>query len=233
VELVFDRAVKLIVGLGNPGKAYEKNRHNVGFHVVDLLAARHGMRFDVKQGKAKIALGTVQLVASPAALSQAGEPGSPAPISPAIPSVRVAIAKPQTFMNESGQGVGGLVRFFKIDPADMLVIFDDLDLPLGVLRLRAAGGAGGHNGMRSIIAALGSDGFPRLRVGIDRPPGRMDPAAYVLQDFTRLQEEVMLQVRDQAVAACEHWLAFGITSAMNAFNAKGPTGDGSQPPEDV
>jgi PTH1 family peptidyl-tRNA hydrolase len=136
-------------------------------------------------------------------------------------------------MNESGQGAGGLVRFFKIDPVDMLVIFDDLDLPLGVLRLRASGGAGGHNGMRSIIAALGSDGFPRLRIGIDRPPGRMDPAAYVLQDFTQQQEEVMLRVRDQAVVACEHWLAFGITSAMNAFNAKGPTGDGTQPSEDL
>lgn len=226
--------MKLIVGLGNPGKPYEKNRHNVGFHVVDLLAARHGLRFDVKQGKAKIALGAVQLASAPApAFPGAEDPDLASPILPVIRSVRVAIAKPQTFMNESGQAVGGLIRFFKIDPADMLVIVDDLDLPLGVLRLRATGGSGGHNGMRSILAALGSDGFSRLRIGIDRPPGRMDPAAYVLQDFTRQQEEVMVQVRDQAVVACDHWLAYGIASAMNAFNARGLPGDGSQLPEDL
>ena len=121
--------------------------------------------------------------------------------------------------------MGELARFYKVEPTDVLVIFDDLDLPLGVLRLRASGGSGGHNGMRSIIAALGSDEFPRLRIGIDRPPGRMDPAAYVLQDFSRQQEEVMVQVREQAVAACEHWLAFGITSAMNVFNTRGTVGD--------
>jgi PTH1 family peptidyl-tRNA hydrolase len=222
--------MKLIVGLGNPGKPYEKNRHNVGFHVVELLAARHGLRFDVKQGKAKVALGAIQLVSVPlASVSQAEAPGQAVQIQSAVQTIRVAIAKPQTFMNESGQGVGGLARFYKVEPTDVLVIFDDLDLPLGVLRLRASGGSGGHNGMRSIIAALGSDEFPRLRIGIDRPPGRMDPAAYVLQDFSRQQEEVMVQVRDQAVAACEHWLAFGITSAMNVFNTRGLVGDDVQP----
>ena len=222
--------MKLIVGLGNPGKPYEKNRHNVGFHVAELLAARHGLRFDVKQGKTKVALGTIQLVSVPlASVSQAEAPGQAVQIQSAVQTIRVAIAKPQTFMNESGQGVGGLARFYKVKPTDVLVIFDDLDLPLGVLRLRASGGSGGHNGMRSIIAALGSDEFPRLRIGIDRPPGRMDPAAYVLQDFSRQQEEVMVQVRDQAVAACEHWLAFGITSAMNVFNTRGSVGDDVQP----
>ena len=222
--------MKLIVGLGNPGKPYEKNRHNVGFHVVELLAARHGLRFDVKQGKAKVAFGTIQLVSVPLeSVSQAEAPGQAVQIQSAVQTIRVAIAKPQTFMNESGQGVGGLARFYKVDPTDVLVIFDDLDLPLGVLRLRASGGSGGHNGMRSIISALGSDEFPRLRIGIDRPPGRMDPAAYVLQDFSRQQEEVMVQVRDQAVAACEHWLAFGITSAMNVFNTRGSVGDDVQP----
>ena len=222
--------MKLIVGLGNPGKPYEKNRHNVGFHVVELLAARHGLRFDVKQGKTKVALGTIQLVSVPLSPAfQADAPGQAVPIQPAVQAIRVAIAKPQTFMNLSGQGVGELARFYKVDPSDVLVVFDDLDLPLGVLRLRASGGSGGHNGMRSIIAALGSDEFPRLRIGIDRPPGRMDPAAYVLQDFSRQQEEVMVQVRDQAVAACEHWLAFGITSAMNVFNTRGSIGDDVQP----
>ena len=222
--------MKLIVGLGNPGKPYEKNRHNVGFHVAELLAARHGLRFDVKQGKTKVALGAIQLVSVPLSSAfQAEAPGQPGQIQPAVQVIRVAIAKPQTFMNLSGQGVGEVARFYKVEPFDVLVIFDDLDLPLGVLRLRASGGSGGHNGMRSIIAALGSDEFPRLRIGIDRPPGRMDPAAYVLQDFSRQQEEVMVQVRDQAVAACEHWLAFGITSAMNVFNTRGSVADGTQP----
>ena len=222
--------MKLIVGLGNPGKPYEKNRHNVGFHVAELLAARHGLRFDVKQGKTKVALGAIQLVSVPLASAfQAEAPGQLGQIQPAVQVVRVAIAKPQTFMNLSGQGVGEVARFYKVEPFDVLVIFDDLDLPLGVLRLRASGGSGGHNGMRSIIAALGSDEFPRLRIGIDRPPGRMDPAAYVLQDFSRQQEDVMVQVRDQAVTACEHWLAFGITSAMNVFNTRGSVGDDVQP----
>jgi PTH1 family peptidyl-tRNA hydrolase len=229
VDLVFDCAVKLIIGLGNPGKTYEKNRHNVGFHVADLFAARHGLRFDAKLGKAKVALGTVQLALAPSPALQAGEQVNAPAAQSMIQVVRIAVAKPQTFMNESGQAVGGLARFYQVDPADMLVIFDDLDLPLGILRLRAAGGSGGHNGMRSIIAALGTDGFPRLRIGIDRPPGRMDPAAYVLQDFSREQQEVMVQVRDQAVAACEHWLVFGITSAMNAFNIRGTAGDEPQP----
>ena len=222
--------MKLIIGLGNPGKPYEKNRHNVGFQVAELLAARHGLRFDVKQGKTKVALGTIQLVSVPlSSVSQAEAPDQAGQIQPAVQTIRVAIAKPQTFMNLSGQGVGDLARFYKVEPSDVLVIFDDLDLPLGVLRLRASGGSGGHNGVRSIIAALGSDEFPRLRIGIDRPPGRMDPAAYVLQDFSRQQEEVMVQVRDQAVAACEHWLAFGITSAMNVFNTRGTVGDEMQP----
>jgi PTH1 family peptidyl-tRNA hydrolase len=221
--------MKLIVGLGNPGKTYEKNRHNVGFHVADLLAARHGLRFDAKQGKAKVALGTIQLALAPSFAFRAEEQGGAALFQPEIQAIRIVLAKPQTFMNESGQAVGGLARFYKVAPADMLVIFDDLDLPLGVIRLRASGGSGGHNGMRSIIAALGTDEFPRLRVGIDRPPGRMDPAAYVLQDFSREQEETMVQVRDQAARACEYWLAYGITSAMNAFNVRGTPGDEAQP----
>jgi PTH1 family peptidyl-tRNA hydrolase len=198
--------------------------------VAELLAARHGLRFDVKQGKTKVALGAIQLVSVPLSSAfQAEAPGQAGQIQSAVQAIRVAIAKPQTFMNLSGQGVGELARFYKVEPSDVLVIFDDLDLPLGVLRLRASGGSGGHNGMRSIIAALGSDEFPRLRIGIDRPPGRMDPAAYVLQDFSRQQEEVMVQVRDQSVAACEHWLAFGITSAMNVFNTRGSIGDDVQP----
>lgn len=213
--------MKLIVGLGNPGKQYERNRHNVGFQCVDLLAQRHGLRFDISKGKAKVALGAIQLPAAqpalPAPVAASDEPAAPA--APPVPQVeRVLLAKPQTFMNLAGQSVAALVRFYKVAPADLLVIFDDLDLPLGKLRLRAAGGSGGHNGMKSIIQELGTDQFPRLRIGIGRPPGQMDPADYVLQDFSPAEEEVMAQVREQAVAACEHWLAYGIVAAMNAFN---------------
>ncbi|MCS6842910.1 MAG: aminoacyl-tRNA hydrolase [Caldilineales bacterium] len=212
--------MKLIVGLGNPGKQYERNRHNVGFQCVDLLAQRHGLRFDIAKGKAKVALGAVQLPTpqplAPAPSALGAEPSSAAP---ALPQVqRVLLAKPQTFMNLAGQSVAALVRFYKVAPADLLVIFDDLDLPLGKLRLRAAGGSGGHNGMKSIIQALGTDQFPRLRIGIGRPPGQMDPADYVLQDFSPAEEEVMAPVRERAAEACEHWLAYGIEAAMNAFN---------------
>lgn len=224
--------MKMIVGLGNPGKSYEKNRHNIGFHCVDALAEKHGMRFDVKKGNAKVALGTVQMatVAVPdaEALGQPATTGAAQGDSRSLATMqlhRVVLAKPQTFMNLSGRSVAALARFYKIALPDMLVIFDDLDLPLGVVRLRASGGSGGHNGMKSIIAELGSNEFPRLRMGIGRPPGRMDPAAYVLQDFSAQQVEVMAQARDLAVAACEHWLAYGIESAMNAFNARSAAGE--------
>lgn len=210
--------MKLIAGLGNPGKQYEKNRHNVGFQIVDLLAGRHSLRFDARQGKAKVALGNIDV--------QTGVQQSPISLEPDAPTVsravfqpqRVVLAKPQTFMNLVGPSVAALLRFYKIALADLLVIYDDLDLPLGALRLRPSGGAGGHNGIKSIIGALGSGDFARLRVGIDRPPGRMDPAAYVLQDFSAAQEEIMIRTRELAADACQHWLAHGIVSAMNAFN---------------
>lgn len=193
--------MKMIVGLGNPGAAYKNNRHNIGFQCVDLLAARHGLKFDVKRAKAVAAVGTLQLL-------------------PADP-VRVALVKPQAFMNVSGPSVSSLLHFYKIALTDLLVLYDDLDLPLGAIRLRASGSAGGHNGMKSIIQSVGSNEFARLRIGIDRPPGRMDPAAYVLQDFSPQQEVVMEQTRPEVVDACEHWLVNGITSAMNVYNSRG------------
>jgi PTH1 family peptidyl-tRNA hydrolase len=210
--------MKLIVGLGNPGKQYERNRHNVGFQIVDLVAEQHGLRFDSKQGKAKVALGAFSMPAVAERVAVSTDADAPVVARPTMQLARVALAKPQTFMNLVGSSVQALLRFYKIDPADLLVIYDDLDLPLGALRLRATGGSGGHNGMRSLIGALGSGDFNRLRVGIDRPPGRMDPAAYVLQDFSAQQEEVMALTRRRAVDACQYWLAHGITSAMNAFN---------------
>jgi peptidyl-tRNA hydrolase, PTH1 family len=210
--------MKLIAGLGNPGKPYQLNRHNVGFQIVDLLAERHGLRFDVKQGKANAALGVISVQVGAAQVPLSPEADALIASRPVLQPLRVVLAKPQTFMNLVGPSVQALLRFYKIDPADLLVIYDDLDLPLGTLRLRATGGAGGHNGMKSIIGALGSGDFNRLRVGIDRPPGHMDPAAYVLQDFSAEQEDVMARAREQAADACQHWLAYGVTAAMNAYN---------------
>ena len=185
--------MKMIVGLGNPGTRYERNRHNIGFQIVDELAKVQSLSFDKIQYKTKIASGWI------------GEQ-------------RLLIVKPQTYMNLSGAAVQPLATYYKVDPADLIVVFDDLDLPTGKLRLRPFGGAGGHNGMKSIIQRLGTDQFPRMRIGIERPPGRMDPAAYVLQDFSSSEEEIMVQVRDRARQALENWLAAGIDVAMNAFN---------------
>lgn len=187
----------LIVGLGNPGSRYARNRHNLGFQVLDRLAARHDLRFDRSQKQALVAQGTI-----------AGQ--------------RVLLAKPQTYMNASGEAVAPLARFYQIPLDRVMVIFDDLDLPLGTLRLRPGGGAGGHNGMRSIIHHLGSDAFPRLRIGIGRPPGRMAPTAYVLQDFRPEEEAEMAIVREQAADAIELWLSEGLPAAMNRYNAGGP-----------
>lgn len=209
--------MQMIVGLGNPGKRYEKNRHNIGFQCIDLLAARHGLRIDQNRGRAKVTVAILKFVvqAPPAARDDEGELAA---LQPSTVIQRVVLAKPQTFMNVAGQSVAALAQFYRIAPTDILVIFDDLDLPLGSLRLRASGSSGGHNGMKSIIRELGTDGFPRLRVGIDRPPGRMDPADYVLQDFSPAQEEVMATTRPQAADACEAWLAHGIVAAMNSYN---------------
>ncbi len=186
--------IKMIVGLGNPGPRYAQNRHNVGFQIVDELAAQHGLSFDKRQFKALIASGRID-------------------------GQRVLLVKPQTYMNLSGEAVQPLVSYYKVELEDLMVVFDDMDLPVGVIRLRPFGGAGGHNGMKSIINRLGSNRFPRLRVGIGRPPGRMDPAAYVLQDFSADEESLMAPVRDRAVQALETWLNSGIDAAMNAFNA--------------
>jgi PTH1 family peptidyl-tRNA hydrolase len=185
--------MKFVVGLGNPGLRYAHNRHNVGFQIVDAFAAAHGLRFDRFQFKARVADGRLD-------------------------DQRFLLVKPQNFMNLSGEAVRPLVSFYKIDLADLLVVYDDLDLPLGRLRLRPFGGAGGHNGMRSLIHHLGSDRFPRLRVGIGRPPGSMDPADYVLQDFTPAEEAVMAPTRATAVQAIAVWLREGLDAAMNRFN---------------
>lgn len=182
----------LIVGLGNMGRKYQRNRHNVGFMVVDRLAELHGIAVSRVQYKALLGNGR-------------------------IANQSVILAKPQTMMNLSGDAVGPIANYYNIPPANILVIYDELDLPFGSTRLREKGGAGGHNGMKSIINHLGND-FPRLRLGIGRPPGRMPPAAYVLQDFGKEDEPIVTELIDTAVKAVETFLTDGINLAMSKHN---------------
>jgi PTH1 family peptidyl-tRNA hydrolase len=183
----------MIVGLGNPGRKYQKSRHNVGFQCVDRIARAHQLAFDKRKSKGHLALGHM-----------VGHP--------------VILLKPQTYMNDSGQSVGPVARFYRVPMTQIMVIYDELDLALGSVRLRGAGGSGGHKGMRSIIDQLGGQDFPRLRVGIGRPPGRMDPAAYVLQDFSDEENGVLAEVFDWTISAIECWLTEGIDIAMTRFN---------------
>lgn len=188
----------LIVGLGNPGREYRDTRHNIGFMVLDRLAIRLDARFTRLQAKALVA---------PA---QVGE-------------TRLLLAKPQTFMNLSGQAVRGLTRFYKIPPESILVIHDDLDLPVGALRLRMDGGAAGHKGILSIVAELGTEQFARLRVGIGRPPGQMDAADYVLQPLSTPELLAFSDILERAAAAALTWAQEGLTTAMNRFNGMVPS----------
>lgn len=197
--------VVMIAGLGNPGPEYARHRHNIGFQVLDLFAERHGLEFDKFQKRARMSIGNIKL--------RNGWSG------------RVLLAKPMTYMNSSGESVGPLATFYKIAPDRILVVHDDLDLPLGRLRLRPNGSPGGQKGVASIIKALGTDGFGRLKVGISRPGGQnsgvspsMDPADYVLQPFTAEQEKEMALARVRAVDAIEVWLGEGIEAAMNGYN---------------
>lgn len=182
----------LIVGLGNPGRAHLYNRHNVGFMVADRLATRHGIELKRVQNKAIVGSGRI-----------ADRP--------------VIVAKPQTFMNLSGEAIGPLVNYYKIPQRNILVVYDELDIPFAVIRLREKGGAGGHNGMRSLIQHLGND-FARMRMGIGRPPGRMDPAAFVLQDFGREELPLLSEMLSTAVEAVESFVRHGIDLTMSRFN---------------
>jgi PTH1 family peptidyl-tRNA hydrolase len=185
---------KLIIGLGNPGKKHYNNRHNVGFMILDLLANELGFEFTRRQFKALVTDGSFN--------------GS-----------KLILAKPQTFMNHSGRSVGSLTRFYRIPYSDMLVAYDDLDLPPGTMQLRPAGGSAGHNGMRSIFDNLGTQAFPRLRIGIGRPPGRIDPADYVLQDFNS-DDQILLEITlKRAVDCVRLYIHEGIQAAMTKFNS--------------
>jgi PTH1 family peptidyl-tRNA hydrolase len=193
--------MKLVVGLGNPGFLYARNRHNIGFMCVSHLARLRGIRFDRKQGYARTGIGS-------------------------IGPLRVVLARPQTYMNSSGDSVHRLVQLLKIIPADLTVIHDDLDLPLGKVRLRLGGGSGGHKGIESIIARLGTPDFYRVRVGIGRPeiaggsPEEKEEAviAYVLSDFTAEERKIIEKVQPEVSGAVVALLTEGLDAAMNKYN---------------
>jgi PTH1 family peptidyl-tRNA hydrolase len=187
--------MKLIVGLGNPGRSYARNRHNIGFICLNHFARSQGVRFDRKQARARTGMGKI-----------AGN--------------EVVLAKPQTHMNSSGESVSRLVNKFNINLADLIVIHDDLDLPLGKIRLSSGSSSGGHKGINSIIKELGSQDFIRVRVGIGRPAGASEEEiiAYVLSDFSPEQRKTIAPVIPKVSEAILCILTEGLTPAMNKFN---------------
>jgi peptidyl-tRNA hydrolase, PTH1 family len=187
-----DRA--LVVGLGNPGPEYAETRHNVGARVAELLADRVGGRFSRHKAQADVLEGRL-----------AGRP--------------VVLARPRTYMNVTGGPVAGLLRYYSVDPAELVVVHDDLDLPFGVVRLKRGGGEGGHNGLRSISASIGTKDYLRVRFGIGRPPGRQDPADFVLKRFSATERKEVEFAVDLAADAVEALLADGLEPAQNRFHA--------------
>lgn len=185
----------LVVGLGNPGKEYQKNRHNVGFMFVDHFSAQQGIRMSRIQFKSIWGSGFYK-------------------------DTKITLIKPQTYMNLSGQSVASFVRFFKMPLDHVCVVFDDLDLPFGTIRLRASGSAGGQKGVESTIQRLGTQDFPRLRIGIGRPPGRMQSKDYILQDFSRPEENELPFIFDHASKALLTFIEEGINKAMTEFNGQ-------------
>ena len=183
----------LIIGLGNPGREYQTNRHNFGFMVVDRIAVRLNARGLKVQLKAIVTSGIFQ-------------------------DRKIILAKPQTYMNLSGQSIQGLANFYKLPLENLLVAHDDLDIPFGTIRMRPGGGPGGQKGVASTIAQLGTKDFARLRLGIGRPPGRMDPAAYVLQDFSRDENKILSEILDRAADAALEFVVNGLDKAMNKYN---------------
>ena len=183
----------LLIGLGNPGREYRDNRHNVGFMLIDRLIVRLNARGMKVQSKAIVTSATYE-------------------------DRKLILAKPQTYMNLSGQSAQGLLNFYKLPMENMLVAHDDLDLPFGTIRIRPGGGPGGQKGMASTIERLGTKDFPRLRIGIGRPPGRMDPAAYVLQDFSRDEMKTLSEIVDRAAEAALTFVVDGLNKAMNKYN---------------
>lgn len=183
----------LIVGLGNPGREYRETRHNVGFMLVDRLAVKLNARFSRLQSRALVASATYN-------------------------ERKIILAKPQTFMNLSGQSVQGLMHFYKLPLTNLLLAHDDLDLPVGTIRIRPDGGSAGQKGMASTIERLGTDEFARVRLGIGRPPGQMQAPDYVLQDFSSGDMTVISETLNRAVDAALEFVVNGLDAAMNKFN---------------
>jgi len=183
----------LVVGLGNPGPSYAGNRHNVGAMVLDVLSDRVGGRFKSHKSGADVVEGR-------------------------LAGARVVLAKPRSYMNVSGPPVAALARFFKIDPAEVIVVHDELDLPPATIRVKLGGGEGGHNGLRSISASLGTKDYLRVRFGIGRPPGRMDPADYVLKDFAAAERKELPLELERAADAVELLISDGVLAAQNQLH---------------
>ncbi|WP_123670192.1 aminoacyl-tRNA hydrolase [Actinocorallia herbida] len=184
----------LVVGLGNPGPKYEATRHNAGFLVLDLLAGRTGGRFKTHKSRCDVVEGR-------------------------LAGVRAVLAKPRSYMNESGGPVKALRDFYKIPDERLLVVHDELDIDFGAVRLKQGGGDNGHNGLRSITRSLGSKDYLRLRFGVGRPPGRMDAAAFVLKEFAVAERRELPYFLDRAADAAEAVLTSGIAAAQNTFHA--------------
>jgi PTH1 family peptidyl-tRNA hydrolase len=183
----------LLIGLGNPGREYASTRHNFGFMLIDRLAVRLNARGMKVQSRAIV-------------------------MNAGYEERKLILAKPQTYMNLSGQSVQGLIHFYKIPLTNVMILSDDLDLPFGTLRIRASGGPGGQRGLSSILEQLGTKDVPRLRLGIGRPPGRMDPANYVLQNFSRADLQAISEILDRAADATLTFVTDGLDKAMTRFN---------------
>jgi peptidyl-tRNA hydrolase, PTH1 family len=190
--------VWLVVGLGNPGREYERNRHNAGFLVADLLADRIGVKFGRhRRAVAEVAEGRLGI-------------GADAP--------RLALVKPLTYMNLSGGPVASLAQFYKVEPAGIVAVHDELDLPFGQVRCKLGGGEGGHNGLRSMSKSLSTKDYNRVRVGIGRPPGRQDPADYVLSDFSAVERKELDFLVDRATDMVESIITRGLEWTQNAYH---------------
>ncbi len=187
--------MRLIVGLGNPGRRYRGTRHNIGWEVLDTLARAHGISITTEDGWADVGRGTID-------------------------GQRVLLARPQTYVNVSGTAVADLRRRHRIRPDHLLVVFDDLDLPLGTVRAREKGSHGGHNGLRSIIDALGTTEFPRIRIGIGRPPAGSDPAEFVLERPAPEERALLDQAVTRATEGVRLWIAGEMQAAMRHCNLK-------------
>jgi peptidyl-tRNA hydrolase, PTH1 family len=192
--------VKLICGLGNPGAEHAGDRHNAGYLVLERLASRAGISLDMAKFDGRLGAGR-------------------------LGAERVLLLKPETYMNLSGQSVGAAARFYKVAPAQVLVVHDELDLPFGRLQLKSGGGTAGHNGLRSILSGLGEEGFARLRVGVGKPEGKQKVVGHVLSGFSAEERGLLPELLDRAADAAAGWATLPLAEAMTRFNRKGePTG---------